>query len=305
MSSRLIAIKDKIMTDDMTRHGTIMVAFGLTAGLINYGFQLTMARMLTPAQFGTLSSLLSLLVILSIFSSAVNTSITKFASMFKAQGRLGKISYLWRSYLKRTLLIGLGSFLLLSALSPLISNFLNIDNNWYLIILFFSLILVFALPVNYGILRGLQRFVPLGSSNTLVAFLKFTLGALLVYLGLGVYGGLSGFVIAELVVFAVTIFFLRDLTRVGSEKVNIRGFHSYTALAVLAIAAFTILTYVDVILVKHYFDPEIAGNYSAIATLGKVALIAPGGIAVAMSSMCFWSMRWITPVMIFFTSKRT
>jgi len=282
MSSRLASIKARIMTDDMTRHGTIMVAFGLTAGLLNYGFNVTMAIMLTPAQFGTLSSLLSLLVILSIFSSAVNTSITKFASMFKAQGRLDKISYLWRSYLKRTLLIGLAGFLFLSALSPLISNFLNIDNNWYLVILFFSLILVFSLPVNHGILRGLQRFVPLGSSNVLVAFLKLTLCALLVYLGLGVYGGLSGFVIAELVVFAVTIFFLRDLTRVGSEKVNIRGFHSYTALAVLAIAAFTILTYVDVILVKHYFGPELAGNYSAIATLGKVALIAPGGIVVAM-----------------------
>ena len=128
MSSRLASIKARIMTDDMTRHGTIMVAFGLTAGLLNYGFNVTMAIMLTPAQFGTLSSLLSLLVILSIFSSAVNTSITKFASTFKAQGRLDKISYLWRSYLKRTLLIGLGGFLLLSALSPLISNFLNIEN---------------------------------------------------------------------------------------------------------------------------------------------------------------------------------
>jgi len=56
MSSRLIAIKARIMTDDMTRHGTIMVAFGLMAGLINYGFQLTMAIMLTPAQYGTLYS---------------------------------------------------------------------------------------------------------------------------------------------------------------------------------------------------------------------------------------------------------
>ena len=112
--------------------------------------------------------------------------------------------------------------------------------------------------------------------------MKLTLCALLVYLGLGVYGGLSGLVIAELVVFAVTVFFLRDLTRVGSEKVNIRGFHSYTALTVLAIAAFTVLTYVDVILVKHYFAPELAGNYSTISTLGKVALIAPGGIVVAM-----------------------
>jgi len=282
MSSRLIAIKARIMTDDMTRHGTIMVAFGLMAGLINYGFQLTMAIMLTPAQYGTLYSLLSLLVILSIFSSAINTSITRFASTFKAQGRLDRVSYLWRSYLKRTFFIGLGGFIIISALSPLISSFLNIDNNWYLIILSFSLILVFILPVNYGILRGIQRFIPLGSSNTLIAFLKLAVGALLVYLGWGVYGGLSAFIIAQVVVFAVTLFFLRDLVKTSTDKVEIKGFRSYTALAVLAIAAFTVLTNIDVILVKHYLGAELTGNYSAISTLGKVAFIAPGGIAIAM-----------------------
>ena len=282
MSSWLTSIKAKIMTDDMTRHGTIMVAFGLMAGLINYGFQLTMAIMLTPAQYGTLYSLLSLLVILSIFSSAINTSITKFASTFKAQGKLDRVSYLWRFYLKRTFIIGLAAFLVLSLLSPLISGFLNIDNNWYLIVLFLSLILVFMLPVNYGILRGTQRFIPLGSSNTLIAFLKLSVGALLVYLGWGVYGGLFAFIIAQVAVFAITLFFLRDLTRVGNEKVEIRGFHSYAALSMLAIAAFTLLTNIDVILVKHYLGPEVTGNYSAISTLGKVAFIAPGGIAIAM-----------------------
>ena len=133
-------------------------------------------------------------------------------------------------------------FLVLSLLSPLISNFLNIDNNWYLIILFLSLILVFMLPVNYGILRGTQRFIPLGSSNTLIAFLKLSVGALLVYLGLGVYGGLFAFIIAQVAVFAVTLFFLRDLARAGNEEIEIRGFHSYAALAVLAIAAFTVHT---------------------------------------------------------------
>ena len=282
MSIRLTSIKAKIMTDDMTRHGAIMVAFGLMAGLISYGFQLTMARMLTPAQYGTLYSLLSLLVILSIFSSAINNSVTKFASMFKAQGRPDRVNYLWRFSLKRALLIGLAGFLVLSILTPLISSFLNIDNNWYLIVLFFSLILVFILTVNYGILRGIQRFTPLGGSNTLIAFLKLSVGALLVYLGLGVYGGLFAFIIAQVLVFAVTMFFLRDLTKAGNEKVEIKGFHSYTALSMLAIAAFILLTNIDAVLVKHYLNPEAAGNYSAISTLGKIALIAPGGIVVAM-----------------------
>jgi len=280
--NRLTSIKAKVATDDMTRHGTVMVAFGLLAGFINYLFQLTMGIMLTPVQYGTLYSLLSLFVILSIFSAAIHTSVTKFASKFKAQGKLGRVNYLWRFSLKRALFIGLAMFVVLCALTPLISKFLKIDNNWYLIVLFLCVILAFVLPVNYGILRGLQRFLSLGGSNTLIACLKLAVGALLVYLGLGVYGGLLGFLIAQLVVFVVTLFFLKDLVRVSNEKVEISGLHSYAGLALLAIAAFTVLTNIDVILVKHYLSPEVTGNYSVIAVLGKMAFIAPGGIVVAM-----------------------
>lgn len=278
----LTSIKAKILSDDMTRHGTIMVAFGLVAGLVNYLFQLTMGIMLTSAQYGTLYSLLSLLGIVSIFSSAIHTSVTKFASKFKAQGKLSMVNYLWRFSLKRSLLFGLAGFLVLSLLSPLISRFLNMDNYWYLIILLLSLIVTFVLAVNYGILRGLQRFLPIGYSNVLNAILKLSVAALLVYLGLGVYGGLLGLLIAGLIVLTVTLLFLKDLAGAGSEKVEISGLHSYAGLTLLAIATFTVLTNIDVILVKHYLSPDITGNYSVIAVLGKIALIAPGGIVIAM-----------------------
>ena len=251
-------------------------------GFINYLFHLVMGIMLTPTQYGTLYSLLSLLVILSIVSSTIHTSVTKFASKFKAHGNLGGVNYLWRFSLKRTFLIGLVSFLILSLLSPLLATFLNITNIWYLLFLFLSLILTFVLPVNYGILRGLQRFIPLGSSNTLMAILKLATGALLVYLGLGVYGGLLAFIIAQLIVFIFTLYFLRDLTSAGAEKIDTGGLRAYVGLALLAIAAFTVLTNVDVILVKHYLSPETTGSYSAIAVLGKIAFIVPGGIVVAM-----------------------
>ena len=282
MGIRLTFLRNKLQTDDMTRHGAIMVTFGLLAGFINYLYQLVMGIMLTPTQYGTLYSLLSLLVILSIVSSAIHTSVTKFASKFKAQGNLGGVNYLWRFSLKQTFIIGLASFLVLSLLSPLLASFLNITNIWYLIILSVTLILVFVLPVNYGILRGLQRFVPLGTSNTFIAILKLATGALLVYLGLGVYGGLLAFIIAQLFVFIFTLYFLRDLTSAGTKKLDTGGLRAYVGPALLAIAAFTVLTNVDVLLVKHCLSPETTGSYSAIAVLGKIAFIVPGGIVVAM-----------------------
>ncbi len=285
----MIAVLDKMtsattnaFSDDMTRHGIIMVVFSLIAAFVNYLFQVSMGIMLTPVQYGTFSSLLSMLVILSVFSQTVHTFITKFTSVFQAQGKLSKVNYLWQTYLKRTFLIGAMGYIVLFLLTPLIAEFLNIENLWYPRILFPSFILALILPVNYGILRGLQRFVSLGTSNVLMAILKLAIGVLAVSLGFGLFGALLTPLLGMIVVFAVTTFFLKDIAILKKEKAELEGLHSYAGLTLLVVVAFTILTNIDIVMAKHYLSPDTAGAYSALSTLGKIALIAPAGIAIAM-----------------------
>ncbi len=282
MIDRVNILRDRIKSDDMLRHGSIMVAFVLGGSFFNYLYQLSMGRLLTPAEYGALISLLSLLTIISVFGQTVDLSVTNFVSKEKARNKMERINYLWRFLLKRTLLLGVALFLILALLTPLISRFLKMDNNWYIIVLGFSLVFVFAIPVNLGTLRGLQRFVPLGLAGGIAALFKFSVAVLLVYLGFGLYGGLSSFVIANLLIFFIGLFFLRDLTRAGNEKIETGNIRSYTGLALLAIVCFTILTNIDVILAKHYLNPESVGDYSALSVVGKIALYVPGGIVIAM-----------------------
>lgn len=269
-------------SDDMLRHGSIMIIFVLLGSFFNYLYQLSMGRLLTPAEYGTLISLLSLLTIISVFGQTIDLSVTNFVSKEKVHNKMGRINYLWRFLLKRTLLLGVALFVILVLLTPLILRFLNMDNNWYIIVLSFSLVFVFAIPVNLGTLRGLQRFVPLGLTGGIAAFLKFSLAVLLVYLGFGLYGGLSSFVIANLFFFFIGLFFLKDLTRAGKERIKISNIRSYTGLALLAIVCFAILTNIDVVLAKHYLNPESAGNYSVLSVVGRIVLYMPGGIVIAM-----------------------
>ena len=282
MERNFSALKHRMKTDDMTRHGTIMVVFTLVASSFVYIYQLAMGMLLTPAQYGTLLSLLSLFAIISVFSQTIQTSVTKFTSRFKVQNRMGEIKYLWKFSLKRTLLLGLAMFLVLALLSPLISGFLHIDNNWYFILLFSSLILYFTIPANLGVLQGLQRFLPLGFSHALLNFLRLAIGVLLVYLGFGVYGAVLCIPLAILIGFIVSLSFLRDVARGKNEKVEVTGLFTYAGLALLAIFAFSMLTNVDVVLAKHYLSPANAGNYSAISVLGRIVLLAPMGVAAAM-----------------------
>lgn len=273
----------RMKTDDMARHGLMMAAIGLLVQFLHYLYQLSMSILLSPAQFATLYSLFSIFIIIQWLPQSLQAPITKFVSTFKAQGKIGKVNYLWRFSLKRTLLIGSGVFAVLAAISPLVSGILHIDNSLYPIILFSSFILAFSTPVNFGILRGLQRFVALGFTNTLRSALRLCLAFVFVYfLGMGIYGGLLAIVIAYCVAFSVTMYLLKGLSTVDSEKFEVTVLKSYANYALLALVLFAILTHIDVVLARHYLGADDAGNYSAISVLGRVALFAPAGIAIAM-----------------------
>ena len=280
--NKLTSLKDRVIADDVARDSAVMTAFTLLAGVFNYLYQLSMGIMLTPVEYGALLSFFSLFTIISLFSQAIQTATTKFTSKLKAQHQIGGIRYLWGFSLKRMLLASVGLFIVVALLTPLISSFLKIDNYWYSLLFSTSLILVFAIPVNYGLLQGLQRFLPLGISTTLAGLLKLAVGALLVYLGLGVYGGLLCLPIALVATLGITCYYLKDVAATKTEKVPLSGLFSYTGLALVAIASFGVFTNVDVILAKHYLGPESAGNYAVISVLGRVALFAPLGVAVAM-----------------------
>jgi len=282
MLARVSLIGERLKSDEMARHGSMMVAFVFLGGLFGYLYQLSMGRMLAPAEYGTLISLLSLFLIISVFSQTIQASVSRLTSKYRVDNKWGRINYLWKYSLRRTFLFGVVLFLILFMLSPLVSRFLNIDNNWYWVIFASSFLLAFMVAVNWGILQGLQRFSPLGFSTALMGLLKLSLGLLLVYLGLGLYGGLLCLPLAIVVVLVVTHSSLKDMAKAGNETVEIRGLFSYAGLALLALAAFAVLTNMDVILAKHFLSPESAGNYSAISVLGRVALVAPMGVAMAM-----------------------
>jgi O-antigen/teichoic acid export membrane protein len=272
----------KLRSDSMTSQGLMMAAFSLLGGGFSYLYQLSMGILLTPAQYGILFSLTSLFVLFMTAYRTIQVSIAKFTSSLKLVNKWGRINYLWTLSLKQAFVIGLVTFAFLALLTPVLSGFFNIDNHLLTIVLFSSSIFTFAIPVNRGILQGLQRFLPLGLSTALLQFLRFATAITLVYLGSGIYGGLLAFPVAYTITFFVTLFFLRDLRGFSAEKFKVSGLPSYASLALLSFFAFAVLTNADVLLAKHYLSPEEAGNYSAISVLGRIALYAPMGVTVVM-----------------------
>lgn len=278
----LSTLMNRLKTDDLARQGVFMVSCGLLAGFLNYLYQLAMGAMLPAAEYGIVFSLISFSMMILMLTGTFQNAMSRFTSTARVRGSLGETKSLWVLFLWRALGIGLGLFLLLVLLTPLASRFLNLDDRWHFVVLSLSVVLGFALPVNQGLLQGLQRFLPLGICQVLLPLIKVSLGVVLVYFGLGVNGALLPLFISSAVVFGVSLFLARDVAKAKAEKSRVTGIGFYTGLTMVAIFSFGVLTNIDVILAKHYFSPESAGDYSALSVLGRMALYVPMGIGTAM-----------------------
>ncbi|MBI2847925.1 MAG: oligosaccharide flippase family protein [Chloroflexi bacterium] len=276
------AFNSRTWPDSIALHSIMMIGFNVGVGAVNYLFNLVMSILLNASDYSSFYSLMATLEILSVIAAALHTSVTRYTSIQHARRTPGGVKAVWKYFLKRAIIIGLLGFIVLSVLSPVFSGFLNLSTNWYVMLLASSFVLMLVLPINYGVLRGLQRFIPMGGSSFLGAILRLGIGVLLVYIGWGVYGGLVAHFLTHVLVIGLTLYFLKDVSRAPADKVEMHAAQSYIFYTMLALAAFNVLTNVDVILAKHYLDAEVAGSYAVIAVLGKIVYFLPGGIVIVM-----------------------
>ncbi len=140
------------------------------------------------------------------------------------------------------------------------------------------------MPVCFGALQGMERFTLLAASSVIGAVLKVVFALVFVRAGMGVNGALVGMLLASLAVFSCVIVSVSwALRKCEADRdvtlVNIRSVFGPT---LLILGCFTILCYIDVPLVKHFFTAAEAGAYSRAAVIGKAFLFVPMALASAM-----------------------
>ena len=262
---------------------TFMFVATTLSNILAYLFQGYMGRHLSPADYGTLYTLLALMMIVSVPAATIRTVITKYTSHFKAHNQYGKIRFLFFRSLKKLSLYGGIGFLIFIALSGQIARFQQIPTRTPVVIVGFILLFSVVTPAAGGIVQGLQRFNYLGWSLISGTLLRLISGIILVIIGLGVNGALSASIIGMLFSLFIIFLPLRSLFQgKTNERVEFKEIYRYSAPVILSLLCFVMLTNVDAVLVKHFFHPTEAGNYSAAALVGRIILFLPMAIAVVM-----------------------
>lgn len=270
----------RLIDHEFYRSTFILMIAITVSNLFNYLYQVFMGRFLTPAEYGELLALLSLLYVVSVVFDTINASSTKLSALYGKNRKLViKGSFL-------VLVAGVLLYFLLLVTSIPLSGFLNIHKLSYFSLVFLSVPLGMLLSFYQGILRGLQKFGNLAISISSWAVFKFAIGAVLVIKGLGIVGGILGFPLASLLAIFLTLTFIWGKTEEsGSENANsldLSDFLKYSWFAFLAMLLYASLWNMDLILVKHYFPPAIAGQYSVISVVGRIALFSTMAVGLVV-----------------------
>lgn len=257
-----------------------MLIGNMFANATNYVYHILMGRMLGPVNYGVLASIYSILYLISIIPASTSVAIVKFiASAQNDTQTYATYKSLERFVFKFALVISIAIFIF----SPVISNFLKIDNFWAVSlvapVLFFLLITL----VNQATSQGLAKFFGNVGPNIISAVVKLILGVILVFLGWSVFGAMVGVVVASIAACLYSYWYLKKhLKKTKITKFDFNPFFKYAFPVLIQALAFTSLFTTDVILVKHFLPAFDAGLYAAISTLGKIIFFATAPISGAM-----------------------
>ena len=271
--------------DRFLKNNLIMFVSGSIVNLFNLLYHLLLVRNVSTKVYGELNSLLSLLVIIAIPCSSFSTMVVKFTSKFHAQQLYINLKALLNSLFYHTLILSISAFLLISLLSPMLASFLQLDS---IMPVFFLAVIVFLstiMPTIAGGLQGLEKFGWLASASVVSGFFKILLAFIfVVLLGRQLYGALGAFIISSLLVLLITLWPLKEFFfRVEKNPcLNLKEVYSYFLPSFVVFLCFSLLTNIDIVLVKHFFSPTLAGTYSVAQIIGKIIFFLPGTISVVM-----------------------
>jgi O-antigen/teichoic acid export membrane protein len=281
----------KQYNSSLFRGGLIVFMGSFGVGVLNYVFNIVVARILDKEQLGAFASLFSILSILLILGGGLSLVIIKFSAVLYAKKDYPALASFIRILFYYLGLFSLGLIFIFGLASPFIYNFLKLESFGPLIILALSLGLALTGSIGGSVLRGIQHFTQSSASSLFGAIIKIL--ALIIFTlpfwpMSAVTGAMLSVPTSAILMVSLDLFFLRNiLSKYNPKKPNLPHFEwkdilIYSIPATTAVLGITMLNSIDVILARNYLSLEASGDYAALATLGKIIFFATSAIPMAM-----------------------
>lgn len=253
----------------------MLIGSGLVS-VLNFGYNIAVARMLGPSAFGHAAAAVTLLMLVSSITLSFQLVSAKLIAKTEFNSERSAI---YSTLLRRSWLVGisLGSALLLASVP--VAHYLNLPSPMIVVLLALGITFYVPLGAKRGGLQGTCKFPKFAGNYLLEAATKFIGAVTLVALGYGVYGAVAA--ISFSVVLAYFVPPTPQELQVG-EKHKVPTSYREGIQAIVFFVGQVVINNIDILLVKHFFAPAIAGQYAAIALVGRVIYFVSWSVVSAM-----------------------
>ncbi len=252
------------------------------ANACNYAFHALASRNLGPADYGALVSMIALLTIMAVPSQTIQTVVAKKTALEDLEGHYDRIAAVMVRVLRRMLMLGAVCLAGLALASLFLADFFRLASPWPIIAVGVTTIVMLIIPVLRGVLQGLQRFNALGFNLIADGLFRLSAGALVFWLGFRVTGGVLASALGGALACLVAMLGLPKIRREFGRPLpalDLSQLKLYSLSVLAGFGAFLVISTLDVIMVKHLFEPRAAGYYAAASMVGKAFLFLPFAMA--------------------------
>jgi O-antigen/teichoic acid export membrane protein len=252
--------------------GSVLVHAG------NYAFNLVAVRLLDPAEYADVA----LTVTLLLFSGFITVGFQMATARTVAehgQGSTGAAG-LARWFGRRAQRIGLALGACAALASPLLSAVFRTESPLPFLAVALALPFAFAAGVRRGFAQGEQRFGRLALSFQAEMVVRLGLGAALMGAGFGVAGGVGA--IAASAVAATLGVWMPGGPAPRLDPARRRQLLAALWPSLALLVGEGLVNHADTIIVKQAFDPVVAGQFAAVALIGRSVFFVTWPIAMLL-----------------------
>ncbi|MFN8495811.1 MAG: oligosaccharide flippase family protein [Caldilineaceae bacterium] len=258
----------------------------------NYLFNLLLGRWLGPALFADVSIIITLFLLLTFLTTGLQQTAAKFAAVYSAEKAPDRLWALRHWLNRRAWLAGAFCVLILGGGARFWQDFFHTTSPWLFVIFGVGLPFYFAQGIDRGILQGQTRFLSLAISYQAEMWVRLLLGLLLVMLGWAAYGAVFALTLSIVTTWLVSQQALHPLESDSTslKPANLSRFSQAEQKALLAFAVPVLMSEIslilinnsDVIIVKHFFTSVAAGQYAALALIGRIVFFGTWSVVITM-----------------------
>ena len=252
----------------LVRQNAILFAGGLVAGIGGFVFHAIAGRILGPSVYGQVAFLIALYAVGTAPALILVVVLARYTATLAARADAGVRSLLTRTV--RLITIPCLLAVLVTALfARPVAAFEHLHSTIPILILGFSIALVWQVAIPRGILQGLQRFTAL-SLNLSLELVVRTLLVFVLVARYAVSGAMAAVFTGLAFAFVLGLYTLRDHFRGTGSRVQLRVMAGFSVTAAAGIIGVQILYNQDVILAEHYLSSHDGGIYGGLNKIGTI-----------------------------------